>query len=101
MNIVFELIDKEDEPLISLPGNEYIPPIGTMVYFYNQLYDEELDDEATIERTGIVESYYYSIDEDALHIYCKDDIDIDDEKNKHHLEEIRKYNTLQRKLNKK
>lgn len=90
MNIVFELIDKEDEPLISLPGKEYIPPIGTMVFFFDELYDEEVKNMAWVEETGIAESYWYDIRKNTLHIYCKTDYDIDDIKNK----QILRYNTL-------
>ena len=57
MKIKFELYDENDECTLSKDGFEYIPPIGTEVWF------ERLD--------GEVKAYNYNLVEDHLIIICK------------------------------
>ncbi len=58
MEIEFMLMDDEDECILEKDGFEYIPPIGTEVWF-----GERLD--------GKVKEHIYNLDTDCLIIICK------------------------------
>jgi hypothetical protein len=62
MKIEFMLMDDEDECILEKDGFEYIPPIGTEVWFTNTT-SECLD--------GEVKAYNYNLVEDHLIIICK------------------------------
>jgi hypothetical protein len=62
MKIIFELYDENDECTLSKDGFEYIPPIGTEVWFTFTVA-ECLD--------GEVKAYNYNLAEDHLIIICK------------------------------
>lgn len=62
MKITFFLRDKDYKLIIESIGNEYIPPIGTEVWFKDK--DDNLG--------GYVDEYTYYIHNDNLVITCLD-----------------------------
>ena len=64
MKITFFLRDKDYELIIELTGNEYIPPIGTEVWF------DDYDNNDNLR--GFVDEYTYDICNDNLIITCLD-----------------------------
>ena len=89
MEIQFDLVYEESEPITSMSGNEYIPIIGSDVLFNNIIYDEN-DDEFTLCFHATVINHFYDTGCDILHIICnvKDKLDETDHK------EIREYNKV-------
>jgi hypothetical protein len=63
MKITFFLRDKNYELITESTGNEYIPPIGTEVWF---------DDDNNDNLRGFVDEYTYDIHNDNLIITCLD-----------------------------
>lgn len=86
MLVIYELYDKEGEPLIKLEGKEYIAPIGSNVIFYDKIQkDKEF---VAVEFVGKVISYQYCIDSDEICIDCETDL------NEHDHLRIEKYHEL-------
>lgn len=96
MKVKFELTDSEQEPLISLDGHDYIPPIGSDIVFYDTFEDKD-GDISSIEFVAKVESYQYMIHENTTYVYCV----LFDEINEHDITNISNYNNAKYASNKK
>lgn len=96
MKVKFELTDNEQEPLISMDGHDYIPPIGSDIVFFDEIEDSE-GDVFTIEFVAKVDSYQYMIDENTTYVYC---VTID-EPTDNELSDIQNYNVLKYENNRK
>jgi hypothetical protein len=69
MEIQFDLVYEESEPITSMSVTEYIPVIGSDVLFNNIIYDEN-DDEFTLCFHATVINHFYDTGCDILHIIC-------------------------------
>lgn len=92
MIIEFELCDQEDEPIMTMKGFEYIPSIGSSVYF-NDCVENENGECIGIDFNSIVESHNYNVESNTLCIYCKIDKLFCD-LHEYTQENIRKYNKI-------
>jgi hypothetical protein len=70
MKVFFELYDLEDESIMYLKGKEYIPLIGTTVYFSDSVEDKNRNI-IGIDCYGVVNEHFYDIENDRLTVMCK------------------------------
>ena len=75
MIIFFNLYDKEDENIMILKGSDYIPPIGSTVYFSDSV-DTDNREIIGIDCVSVVTEYFYSIEGNQMDIICKANEDL-------------------------
>ena len=69
MLVIYELYDKEGEPLMSMLGKEYIAPINSGVLFYDIAKNEK--DSIALEFVGKVTHHLYNVFADSIEISCE------------------------------
>ena len=92
MQIFFELYDLEDESIMYMKGNKYIPPIGTIVYFSDSAENSNRE-LIGIDCYGVVNEHYYDIENDRLTVICKTKENLTDS----WYEQLRKINEIKNK----